>query len=549
MNQANFHDKLSFFSEALDVNELIYRVLDKQDKDAISIDFELVERVSSIIENFLEDNANQLTQYDIPALSKLTNTVHYMLEGRSLATNTLRSTIATAINVASRVIFIKSTPSDEIEFRFVLPPTIPDHLRAQTIEEQRKIILACKKYGVPSSQYDAFMHKFNHKIDGIPEVSDTPIIAAIKENNFAMLQVLGELGADVNKCNDQGYSPLIWAITSVRNIDSAQLFKIVQLLKNFGVNINQCSEDGDSPLMLAIEYDRFEIQTVLEEWGANRQQAEEGIKRITLSQIWGVSGISTYVDEAGVEHTLELSGSHRFHMAYILSTLVTQFFDTFDLTDLENHPLISKENQMVIKESLKNAFPLSSESNADRIKKIRTGKPFVILGGSRNHAISAVICENQLIIFNRGLGRQAEAANCYALDQMQVTEAILDTLTYEYEDMEDFNDIISMMLSSLPHLQSFDQQDQKTRNCSWASAKGAFGILCRLLTNPLIGEYIYKIFSTFARREMLDAYLEDSEQIDVELLKQIDQKCAKKPELYSSCSAKIKAKLSQLEHH
>lgn len=97
-------------------------------------------------------------------------------------------------------------------------------------------------------------------------------------------------------------------------------------------------------------------------------------------------------------------------------------------------------------------------------------------------------------------------------------------------------------------LGTFDQKDQKSSNCPWASAKGAFGILCRLFTDPLIGEMIYKIFASFARETMLKAYLDDSEQIDVEMLKQINQKCAKKPELYSDCSADITAKLSELEH-
>lgn len=128
MNQTDFHDKLSFLSESPNEKELIHRVLNKQDKDPIIIDTELVEKVSSVIEDFIDENANQLTQHDIPALNKLKNTVHCMLEGKSYHSNTLKSTIDAAVKVASKVIKIKLTPSDDVEVRIVLPSTVPDNL-------------------------------------------------------------------------------------------------------------------------------------------------------------------------------------------------------------------------------------------------------------------------------------------------------------------------------------------------------------------------------------------------------------------------------------
>lgn len=372
----------------------------------------------------------------------------------------------------------------------------------------------------------ADVNKCNHK-------GNSPLFIAAINNDLEMVKLLKSLGADVDKCNDKGNSPLLIAVCN-RHLE------MVKLLKDLGADVNKSNKDGDFPLLMAIEQRNMDMAALLESLGGNRKCAEEISKVIMLCHIWGIGGTSissSNLKEA--PHAFSVEGTQRHWTTLVLSDYVDKLFKSMDFSDENGSPLISQEDQNAIYESLVNAFPLSSSSDAEIVDKIKAGEPFVIMGGSSGHAISIVIAQDQLVVFNRGAGRLGYAAEIFSLPSSMIDETMISNLKKIYDSIksdpdsqnkeESFNNAIKKIIDEfkLKYLGGFQQQDQKVGNCCWASAKGAFGALCRVYGNEEVRKTVYKELTFLARKEALVAYLKEP-VVNAEIIEQIKQKCLKK---------------------
>lgn len=441
-------------------------------------------------------------------------------------------------------------------------------------ERAKEVDEACIMCGVLHTEYSNFITK--HK-------GASPLKMAVIDNNDKMLSVLHELGADMNEYVE-GYSLLWWAMSSQKTemvgflivlgadvnkhykdndkngtsllewATSIPDYKIVELLIRFNADVNQCDKNGRSPLMLAKQENQPGIAKLLIDHKADEEYANEAIFRIFLAHIWGLEGTSKLIDAKGVSHDLRLEGSRSPYIMTMLSWYVSEFFKLDKVADLQVSSLISERDKLEIQESIANAVPLSSKSNRELIK---SDKPLVILAGLVNHRISIVIHKGRLVVFNRGHGKKNNTAETYLLPKEKVTEKMISDLATDYNDIKKFDSVISgLQLSPLTE-EDFTQQDQKVGNCAWASAKGAFEVLCVLCTkdftdkkiNIEIGRKIYKYFSYFVRKEFLNFYLKESKNIDIEMIKKIVEKCFKKGEhskLFSSYFTELIDQLHQL---
>lgn len=446
------------------------------------------------------------------------------------------------------------------------------------IERSNEVDEACKKFNVSNSEYSDFITK--HRGESL-------LKRAVIDNHLDMMSVLHELGANMNEYVE-GRSLLWWAMSSqntlmvsflvVLGADVNQYYEendtiktsplsfavlisdynMVSLLMDLKADVNQCDKNGRSPLMLAMQENQPGMAKLLVDHGADEEYAKEANLRIFLAHIWGIGGTSTLIDARGISHDLRLEGSRGVHIMKMLSLYVSDFFKTDEVGDLRISSLISEKDRLEIQESIANAVPLS-KSNIEHMNNIKSGKPLVILGGLFNHAISIVIHKDKgrLIVFNRGYGKKNNTAETYFLPKEKVTEKMIRDLTTVYDDIKDFDQMIAgLQLSPLPE-EDFTQQDQNVGNCGWASAKGAFEILCILCTrvfidkkvNIEIGRKIYKYFSYFVRMKFLDFYLKVSKNIEVGMIKNIVEKCFKKgkhSKLFSSYFTELVDRLHQL---
>lgn len=455
---------------------------------------------------------------------------------------------------------------------------VTDQLKRGFCKERAKEVGEARiKCGVSYDEYSNFITK--HKGESLLKMTAT-------DNHLKMMSVLHELGADMNEYVE-GHSLLWWAMSSQNTemvsflivlgadvnkhykdndeIEASPLalatlipdYKMIRLLIEFNADVNQCDKNGRSPLMLAKQENRPDIAKLLIDHGADEEYAKEAILRIFLAHVWGLEGTSKLIDARGVSHDLRLEGSRSHHIMAMLSSYVSDFFKWDEVADLQVSSLISERGKLEIQESIANAVPLSSKSNTEHMNNIKSGKPLVILAGLVNHGISMVIHKDRLVVFNRGHGKKNNAAETYFLPKEKVTEKMISGLTTVYNDIKDFDRMISgLQLSPLTE-EDFTQQDQKVGNCAWASAKGAFEVLCMLCTkdftdkkiNIEIGRKIYKYFSYFVRKEFLNFYLKESKNIDIKMIKQIVEKCFKKgkhSKLFSSYFTELIDQLHQL---
>ncbi|MBP6237636.1 MAG: ankyrin repeat domain-containing protein [Saprospiraceae bacterium] len=86
----------------------------------------------------------------------------------------------------------------------------------------------------------------NINLNQLTDTGDTPLLAAIRDENVDVVEILLNNGADPNFCNSKGWFPLHFA-TQKNNME------IVKLLVKFGAMIDQ--QDGkfkNTPLSVAI---------------------------------------------------------------------------------------------------------------------------------------------------------------------------------------------------------------------------------------------------------------------------------------------------------
>ncbi len=104
--------------------------------------------------------------------------------------------------------------------------------------------------------------------------SATVLMLAAHAGNLALVKVLIEGGADVNACDEQGWSPITKAVYNPE-LDRG-FADVVQVLIDAGANIEAAIGYGVRPLMLAAGYGETEVVTVLLGAGAEVLACNEG---------------------------------------------------------------------------------------------------------------------------------------------------------------------------------------------------------------------------------------------------------------------------------
>jgi ankyrin repeat protein len=94
----------------------------------------------------------------------------------------------------------------------------------------------------------------------------TPLLVAAAMGQLAVVSCLLKVGADVDKRDNEGRTPLfVGAITG--------RLPVVRYLLKHGANINQACNDGGTPLMIAAAHKHAEVVTWLIKAGADTQSS------------------------------------------------------------------------------------------------------------------------------------------------------------------------------------------------------------------------------------------------------------------------------------
>ena len=396
----------------------------------------------------------------------------------------------------------------------------------------------------------------------------TPLIYAIENGNVEIVKLLCELHIDIDQTGNGKYermTPIIMAVINEKNINMKANKEIILCLLTYGAELDRADKNGwtlmaaaarandtdtmhllrelsvsyHQPINLNYLYKSVPLLSwlimhsgetaavdLLKTWGADHN-ALDIIKRKRLAHVWGLDGDSTAI--IGKEEiTFPLEYMEREYGAKMLCEYVNDFLDSIG-SKMHNH------DKEIIKEAVATAFPLLVEDDDKIISKIKLGKPVVFFSGSEDHTVSVVIKGNQLAVFNRGEGGEKDSIEFYSIHESYIDKEIneiIQCLKKCHPDMDSFKNAIKFLKLKLNPL-SVLQKDQEVGNCSWASAKGVFGILCMFLKNNDVSvmKEIYKEFTAFTRIRELEEYVKNERGgvLDIKLLKHVLKKYNEKP--------------------
>lgn len=391
----------------------------------------------------------------------------------------------------------------------------------------RKLEQICKKHGTTIQKYESFIKE-----------EENPIIKAIFEDNVCMLNVLAGLGADLNN-NSENIHPLSIAVltgkgnmvrvliengadidkevsdfTALERAIIDRNFKMTMLLLSLGANANRFTKTGETPLSLALACDSPEsIIMALKAKGADETYAQELMRKKFLYHVYGKDGVSLLKDKDGINHSIQL---HCFTSARYTVKQLKEYVNLFFSEDAEN-------NKQIL-DVLENVVFEDSDSIKAAVYRAKTGKPLMIISGSKDHYVGILLIKDKLIVSDRSSSKR-KTTQIYSLPSKEINEDIIESLRTRAETMTDFYDIIKN--HKFRYIEGFNQKIQESNNCAWASPKAALSALLNFFFKEN-GYKIYKRFTRFTRSTCLKEYADKSTSLDLALVEEFTSKLAKK---------------------
>ena len=137
-------------------------------------------------------------------------------------------------------------------------------------------------------QQGADMNKVNRN-------GSTPLMFAVHAGHMAIVRYLVEQGADKNQANHKGYTPLMFAVQEGH-------MAIVRYLVEQGVDKNQADHEGYTQLMLAAQEGHLAIVQYLVEQGVDKNQGDhEGYTPLMFAAQEGRMAVVRYLVEQGAD--------------------------------------------------------------------------------------------------------------------------------------------------------------------------------------------------------------------------------------------------------
>lgn len=399
----------------------------------------------------------------------------------------------------------------------------------------------------------------------------TPLMFAAKDGRTKLVHLLIAAGAEVQMYDDKGNTALIFAAATGKSKTVRALIKagsplearnqtgetalnvaarkmhtdIVQQLAAAHADIETYDVDGNTPLTWAIEKACTPMITTLEEKGADADDARQFLAHKMIAHIWGIGGTCNMIKK-GKKRIVNLEGMDSMYSMHTLSECLQEFFKT--------NKTLKKAEKREIQDAIDHTISAEIQGQhiyEDALSRIKSGKPQVIMAGWTGHCISIVLYKNQIAICNRQANSGQNAVEFYSLPKEFVTKSILKNFSKEYDNKEEFDEMFTVLCSrlSLMHLGGYHQKEQKVGNCTFASAKGAVGILFSFYAHKGEGaptrSLLYKSFTADLRQKKLTQYVLTKDP-NIEILQSIEEKWKQKSSLQRVISAGVTKLLAEL---
>jgi hypothetical protein len=152
----------------------------------------------------------------------------------------------------------------------------------------------------------------------------TPLLAAAREGDVAILSALLAAGADINAEDDAGRSALLWAAAEGR------LEAVQHILAVDGTQLDAATRSGNTPLHRAAAYGHREVVSLLLTAGADIDCVnEEGATALSRAARWGHADVVRLLLKAGADPEVG-DGNGRLPRAWAASKRFREVLDALD---------------------------------------------------------------------------------------------------------------------------------------------------------------------------------------------------------------------------
>ena len=298
-----------------------------------------------------------------------------------------------------------------------------------------------------------------------------PLHKAVGSGNTKMVACLLDCGANANLRDSVGITPLIHAMPQPNKEFSIEIFK---LLLQYKADPNLADKDGILPLERLLDIDKNEhnleaIQCLLQN-GANPNiyfsdgttalirarilNKPELIKTLTENPIKPDTeyvekylNIVFFAHALGMKGTFEIFGSdqnpHTINLEGFYGHFALERVTKYVKQFLDSRQDITLTQNL--SNVLENAYTKASgqEKKQKLLTTIESGKPVFIMGGWSGHSITLVVSHDELYISNRGDGLDLHGCEgTFTIPNDLDMKILLRGLSQEYDNADDFQTMI-----------------------------------------------------------------------------------------------------------
>ena len=309
-----------------------------------------------------------------------------------------------------------------------------------------------------------------NSIDDLDEYGFTPLIECAISNNRVFAEELIKAGAQVNKPDVTGRTPLHWAVDH-GDLDFCRL-----LLEN-KANPNAFNRGGQVPLVFPLLRQQWELKNCLYQFGASLDFAQDFINAKLIGHRFQLKGDVDIVTASGQFIELDYEGFFLEFTLAIIQDSLHRFRNNFAARELRRY----FEGMETIIEAFSTAQDLMKYQRTSAIElakqesKINTmlSRPLLILPiAYRGHAITFIKCGRLWAKCDRGENSLREGTvNVYYINQANAcTPNFLKNLIYKKQTRRFLHERLNVELGLQP-IVTLPISPQISGNCSWANVE------------------------------------------------------------------------------